>query len=377
MSTEAPAVRRLPLAALHRRLGAELAVLDDGSEVPLRYRPLAEELRTLREGCGLADRSWIGRLEMTGADRQRLLNALATCEVKGLAPGEGAYGFLTGPQGKVLADFAALALADRLWLELPAGREEAVAAHIRKYVLADQVEVMPLADMLPVTLLGPRAAEVLGSAAPAVGQPVGQPAGQSAGQAAGRPWAHGRARVLGSDVEVARRGLLGAPAYTLWVSASLAGELIEGLLATGSVSPVGFAALEALRAEAGVPRFGIDFGTENFPQETGLEAAAVSYTKGCYLGQEVVARIHYRGQVHRTLRGLAFAAPPRRGAKLALAGEGAAQEVGAVATVVESPDQGPIGLALLKRQGTEPGAVLAVEGGGTATVRELPALADF
>jgi folate-binding protein YgfZ len=361
MSTETRAVRRLPLAALHRRLGAELAVVDDGAEVPLRYRPLAEELRTLREGCGLVDRSWIGRLELTGADRQRLLNALATCEVKSLAPGEGAYGFLTGPQGKVLADFAALALADRLWLELPAGREEAVAAHIRKYVLADQVEVMPLADMLPVTLLGPRAAEVLESAAPA----------------AGRPWAHGRARVLGSDVEVARRGLLGAPAYTLWISASLAGELIEGLLGTGSVSPVGFAALEVLRAEAGVPRYGIDFGSENFPQETGLEAAAVSYTKGCYLGQEVVARIHYRGQVHRALRGLAFAAPPRRGAKLTLAGEAAAPEVGAVATVVESPAQGLIGLALLKRQGTEPGTVLALEGGGTATVRELPALADF
>src|SRR5206468_3442288 len=183
-TTEATTVRRLPLAALHRRLGAELAVLDDGSEVPLRYRPLAQEMRTLREGCGLCDRSWMGRLELTGADRQRLVHGLVTCDVKELAPGGGAYGFFTEKQGKVLTDFAALALADRLWLELPAGREEAIAGHLRKYILADRVEVMALADMLPLTLLGPRAAAVLGEAAASL---------------AARPWAHGRAAVLGSE----------------------------------------------------------------------------------------------------------------------------------------------------------------------------------
>jgi aminomethyltransferase len=361
MATETTetAVRRLPLAALHRRLGAELAVLDDSSQVPLRYRPLAEEMRTLREGCGLADRSWMGRLELTGADRQRLLNGLVTCDVKGVAPGGGAYGFFTGPKGMILADFALYALGDRLWLELPPGRDEAMAAHLRKYVLAERVEVMTLADMLPLTLLGPRAAAVLGGAAAAL---------------AASPWAHGRTAVLGSEVEVARRDLLGAPAYTLWTSASIARELAEGLLATGEVSPVGWAALETARAEAGIPRFGLDFGLaggpESFPQETGLEEAAVSYTKGCYLGQEVVARIHYRGQVHRTLRALAFDALPPRGAKLLVEGH----EAGAVTTAVESPAKGPIGVAILKREGTDPGAVLDVEGGGRATVRELPPL---
>ncbi len=359
MSTAAPpASRPLPLAALHRELGAELSTLADGAQVPLRYRPLAEEMRTIREGCGLVDRSWIGRLEVTGADRLRLLNALVTCEMKSLAPGDGCYGFFTGPQGKILADFAAVAMADRLWLELPAGREEAIAGHVRKYVLADRVEVMPLADMLPITLVGARAAAVLGDAA----------------EAAGGPWAHGRAGVLGSEVEVARRGLLGAPAFTLWVSASIAPDLVRGLLAGGDVQPVGFAVLEAARVEAGIPRFGADFGPESFPQESGLEEAAVSYTKGCYLGQEVVARIHYRGQVHRTLRALAFDEMPPPGAMLSLPGEAGSQEVGTIGTAVESPAAGPIGLALLKRQGTEPGAVLAVAGGGRATVRELPQL---
>jgi len=358
-TTESTAVRRLPLAGLHRRLGAELAALDDGSQVPLRYRPLAAEMQTLHTGCGLCDRSWMGRLELTGADRQRLLNGLVTCDVKSLAPGGGTYGFFTAPKGTILADFALYALPDRLWLELPPGRDEAMAAHLRKYVLAERVEVMALDDMLPLTLLGPRAAAVLGGAA-AVATGL---------------WAHGRATVLGSEVEVARRDLLGVPAYTLWVSASIARELAEGLLATGEVSPVGFAALETARAEAGIPRFGLDFGLdggpESFPQETGLEEAAVSYTKGCYLGQEVVARIHYRGQVHRTLRALAFDALPPRGAKLRIGGE-EGQEVGAVATAVDSPERGPIGLAILKRQGTDPGATLEIEGGGRATVRELP-----
>jgi folate-binding protein YgfZ len=351
MATEAPTLRRLPLASLHRRLGADLGTVD-GSQVPLRYRPLGEELATLREGCGVIDRSWIGRLELTGADRLRLLNGLVTCAVKDLAPGTGAYGFFTGPQGKILADLAALAFEDRLWLELPAGRDEAISAHVKKYLLADRVEVMPLDEMLPVTLAGPRAAEVLGEAATALD-----------------PWSHRRARVLGSEVEVARRPLLGAPAFTLWISASIAGELVEDLVETGDVLPVGFAALEVARVEAGIPRCGLDFGAESFPQETGLEEAGVSYEKGCYLGQEIVARIHYRGQVHRALRGLAFDALPARGAKLRT-GDGS--EVGAVATAVESPDQGPLGLAILKRQGTDPGAVLAVEGGGHATVRELP-----
>ena len=123
--------------------------------------PLAEEMGALREGCGLVDRSWIGRLELRGADRQRLLNGLVTCDAKRLAPGDGAYGFFTGPQGKILADVAVLAFADRLWLELPAGRGEAIAAHLGKYVLADRVEVGPLEDMLPITLVVPRAEAVL------------------------------------------------------------------------------------------------------------------------------------------------------------------------------------------------------------------------
>jgi folate-binding protein YgfZ len=312
----------------------------------------AEEYRALREGCGLADRSWMGRLEIRGADRHRFLNAYVTCDVKDLAPGEGAYGFLTSHQGRILSDLVVTALEARLWLLLPPDQDEAVAKHLRKYILADRVEVLPLEDMLPVTLIGPRAVEALEDAGAELPPPG--------------DWRHVRSRVHGTEVELQRSGRLGAEAYTLWVSASVARPLVEELLGNPAVRPVGAEALEVLRAEAGIPRFGQDFGLENFPQETGAEEA-VSYTKGCYLGQEVVARIHYRGGVQKTLRGLVFDGPaPAPGTPLLHDGRAA----GAATTVVESPALGrALGLGILHRRAAEPGTRLEVQGGGAAEVR--------
>lgn len=360
----------LPLAGLHRRLGATLAPLDEGGPaVPLRYRRVEDveaEYAALRRGAGLADGSHADRLEVLGADRQRFLNAYVSCEVKALAPGQSAYGFLTSAQGRILADVTVLAHEDRLWLALPPGRGEAVAEHLGRYVLADRVEMRPLDDMLPLALLGPRAPQALAVAA-----------GGALPESLDAPGRHARATVLGTEVTVERREGPGSDAWILWVSASIAGLLFEGLLAAGEggeVVPVGHEALEALRVEEGVLRFGRDFGPENFPQETGLAERGVNYTKGCYLGQEVVARIHYRGGVQRQARGLLFAdddpqGPPRPGARLLLDG----REVGTVTTVALSPALGrTAGLAILHRRGAEPGTRLDVEGGGAAEVRELP-----
>src|SRR6185295_17093899 len=216
------ATKPLPLAKLHQRLGAVLGTVD-GAAVPLRYGPVAGEVRALREGCGLADRSWTGRLELLGADRHRFLNAYVTCDVKGLTPGEGAYGFFTNPKGGILSDVVVLVHEDRLWLQLPPGQEDAMAAHLRKYVLSDRVELRPLEDMLPISLLGPRSAEALDTELP--------PAGD---------WRHVRARVHGTEVALQRTGRLGTEAFTLWVSASIAGPLTETLLEIPGVVPAGF-----------------------------------------------------------------------------------------------------------------------------------------
>lgn len=314
---------------------------------------IEDEYRALREGCAVIERSEAGRLELLGKDRQRFINAYLTCDVKGLAPGGGAYGFVTSSQGRILSDVVVLAHEDRLWLELGPDQEEPIADHLKKFILADRVEIRPLGDMLPLSLIGPRCAEILGAAA------ADLPEGA---------WSHGRRMVQGTEVTLQRGGPSVPWEYTLWVSASIAPHLIESLAEAGAAR-ASFEALEILRAEKGLPRFGHDYGAENFPQETGLEEA-VSYTKGCYLGQEVVARIHYRGGVQKSLRGLVFEGePPAPGAALLVEG----RESGTATTIVQSPALGrAAGLAILHRRAAAPGTRLEVAGGGTAEVRELP-----
>lgn len=308
--------------------------------LPPHYGSVAEEYRALREGCGVAARSEAGLLEITGKDRQRFLNAYITCEAKDLAPGQTAYGFFTSPQGRILSDAVVLALEDRFWLEVGPGQEEAIASHLQKYILADRVEVRPLEGVELLTLVGPRTEEVLGTSP--------------------------------QDVKVQKSDRFGAPAWTLWAPTAEAEGLIESLIERGA-RRVGTEALEVLRTEAGIPRFGRDFGPDNFPQETG-EEEAVSYTKGCYLGQEVVARIHYRGGVQKTLRGLVFEPGTGPGPGVQLLYEG--RQAGVATTVVQSIALGrPVGLGILHKRAAEPGTRLqmeSIEQIGEVEVRELP-----
>lgn len=342
--------RQLPLHALHARLGAELAPFG-GTLAPASYGDTGAEHRALSAACGLIDRSWAGRLEMVGADRARFLHGLVTCDVKGLLAGQGAYGFITQAKGRVLADLTVLALEDRLWLELPPGPTAPISAHLGRYKIADRVELLPLEDRLPLTLIGPRAGELLDLDA-----------------LDADPWSHAPATVRGHRVELLREARFGVPAFTLWTAAADAEPLVEALLADGAAA-AGWRALEILRVERGRPRHGIDFGDDCFPQETGLEAEAVRYDKGCYLGQEVVARIHYRGGVNRHLRGLVFDRVEQPAGK-ALTLDGRA--VGTVTSAVASPSAGRwIGLAVV-HQRAEPGAVLEVEDGGRAELIALP-----
>lgn len=296
---------------------------------------IEEDYKTLREDCGIVDLSSEDRLELTGKDRQRFLNAYTTCDIKALAPGSGAYGFFTSPQGRILSDVTVLALEDRLWLELPPGQAGPLSDHLRKFILADRVEIRPLQDAVPLAIAGPRAEEVLGL-------------------------------LDGVEVTVQRRERMGVPAFTLWTRTP---DILAERLAAAGARPVGTEALEILRVEAGVPRFGQDYGPDNFPQETGIEEA-VSFTKGCYLGQEVVARIHYRGGVQKGLRGLVFdGEAPAAGAKILHDG----RESGAATTVVRSIALGrTVGLGILHKRAGEPGTRVEVEGGGTAEVRGLP-----
>jgi folate-binding protein YgfZ len=316
------------------------------------------EYGALREGCGLVDVSWHDQGIVAGTDRQRFLNAYVTCDVKGLASGQGARGFFTSAQGRILADVVVAELGERLWLLLPPGREPALREHLGRFVLADRVELRSAARTAALALVGPRAAAALaGAGAPA-------PAGE---------WEVASWPAAGAEASVQRLRPCGEACFLIRVEREAAAAAAERLLAAGART-VGSSALERLRVEAGVPRFGADYDERHFPAETGLEDA-VSFTKGCYLGQEVVARIHYRGHVNRRLAGLRFdpeawaAGPVGPGEPLLASGE----EVGTLGSVVASPRlDGPIALAVLALKASAPGTEVTTASGLTATVTALP-----
>jgi len=276
-------------------------------------------------------------LEVGGPDRERLLHGLVTGEIRRLASGSVAQGFFTTGQGRILADYRLLAHDEKVWLLVPAGAAAALLLHLEKYRLASRVELRAAAG-LPIFSGG-------GS------RPVA--AGDELFTAADPVALTPRFLLLPRDPALA-----GDPARTM------DGDALERL----GLHRVGAEVLELARIEDGELRFGVDFGAENFPQETG-RASAVSYNKGCFLGQEVVARIHYRGGVQKKPCGLRF-----EGGKLAPAGaeltlEGRA--VGRATSVADSPELGAIGLGILHQRGAEPGTMLAFEG-GEARVVALP-----
>jgi len=310
----------------------------------------------LRETCGLWQHSACGLLVLTGEDRERLLNGLVTCEVKGLAPGQGVRGFFTDVKGHILADVVVRAAEDRLWLELPASRVSLVAAHIEKYIVVDRVEVQVADHRETLTLVGPSSAALLESLLDIPAVPIS-------------PWSHLESTLQGQEILVSAEGRLGIAAVTLWSSPSGIAEIRQGLLErrpSVGLLEVGDEPVEIVRVEEGMARFGVDYGHENLPQETGL-SDTVSYSKGCYLGQEVVARLHYRGQVARRLCRLRsfLDEPPPSGSRLVLQ----EREAGIVTSAVQSPlDDRVSALAMVQRRAAEQGTELQLEDGRSMRV---------
>lgn len=296
---------------------------------------VAADLAELRAGRAVAEAP-LELLEVAGPDRERLLHGLTTGEVRKLAPGETAQGFFTTGQGRILADYRLLAREDRFWLLLPSGTAATLAAHLDKYKLASRVDVQARPELPILTGIGPVPEAT---------------AGDGASVTLIDPVNEARFHLLPNASELSREP-------EDWVRETAARLRLRR---------AGNAALELARIEDGELRFGVDFGPENFPQETGRDAA-VSYTKGCFLGQEIVARIHYRGGVQKRPCGLRFEGnPPAAGAELALEG----RPVGRATSVADSPALGPIGLGVLHQRGAEPGTELDCAG-GRALVVALP-----
>jgi folate-binding protein YgfZ len=318
--------------------------------------PLGADYATLTEGCGLIDRSERGKLALTGAGAVDFLNGQVTNELSDMAAGEGRYAAFLTHKGRMLGDLRVLrpdtgAAEDPSSLLLDTERStlQALFDMIRRFKVGYDVDVHKRTlERGLLTLIGPLASELAGA------------------QVVGAQEHANRAVEIDGIAALAVRTDLG---IDLLCAAEQTGALTTALLARGA-APCSEGAAECLRIERGRPRYGIDLDDTTIPQEAGLNDRAVSFTKGCYVGQETVARLFYKGKPNRHLRGLRLSAPAFTGEPLHL-GERA---VGALGSATISPQLGPIALALVRRE-ADPGALLTVgEQGVSGEVVELPFL---
>ncbi len=307
---------------------------------------LDAQYRQLREECGLLDRSERGKLIVTGAEAAEYLQGQLTNDVEALGPGEGQYAALLDRKGHMQADMRVLRTSEeKIWIDTEAEALAAVLRHLEMYKIGREVTVADVgAERAILSLIGPRSVEIAATAV------LPEHASETASV---------------DGVECLAVGTV--EGIDLIAEAADAERLREALLSAGA-APVGAEAAEVMRIEAGRPRFGAEMSAATMPAEAGIVERAISFTKGCYIGQEPVARLHYKGRPNRHLRGLALSAPAAPGTSLRL-GE---KEVGTVGSAAVSPARGPVGLAIVRRE-AEPGTELAVgEDGVTAQVVDLP-----
>jgi folate-binding protein YgfZ len=348
----------LPLHEFHAALGASFLDVN-GAEAVADYGDWRAEHAALTQAAAVLDQSFRGRVVLLGADRARLLHGQCTNDILGLTPGRGGYALFASPKGRIEADAHIYHLGEELLLDLEPGLSGPVMARLEKFILAQDVQPVDAAPHYGLlSVQGPRGAEAVRALGLGLEVPAADHAVQTVEDATlGRLYVmhHARAGAAGADVFVPQAAL-----------GAVADKLIAAARALGG-GPAGWTAMEAARIEAGVPRFGADFDAANLSAEAGLDARAVSFTKGCYSGQEVINRLRTFGNVAKALRGLrlpAGGALPRRGDKLFRAG----REAGYVTSAVDSPRCGPIALGYVRREGNVPGTRLALAADGPAAV---------
>ncbi len=331
-----------------------------GWSIPAGYGPVDAEVRAVRSRAGMIDLSDRAKVELTGSERVPFLDGLATADIKILTPGTSAYALLLNEKSRVLGDLRVYALSDSLVLDIEAAQKDTILRLMEKARVSDDVEFHDLGTCGHLAALGPASGQFV---ADALGTDV---------------------RALAPDAfltvplerrrqgHVARLRMAGEAGYAIWSPGSSLGEVWETLSRRG-VAPIGRDAYEVLRIEAGIPRFGADMGEDTLALEVAPEFA-LSFTKGCYVGQEIVARGTYVGQVRRKLVGLRVDGdgPPERGDRVSKGG----RDVGLVTSGAWSPSLGlVIALAVLRVDQVSAQDPLFVDRGGwdlRAQLRPLP-----
>ncbi|MEO7454831.1 MAG: hypothetical protein ABIY52_01120 [Gemmatimonadaceae bacterium] len=335
-----------------------------GKSVVLAYGSVAVEYEAMQSQAALFDRSHRGRLRVKGDKAAEMVAGLVSNDVAGLVPGQGCYAAALTAKGKIVADVRIFIDEGSVLVDAPPRAAAAWAAMVKKFVnprLAPHVDETATLRTLGIFGLNARhvVAAVTGVQAPAL--------------TALAPYAHVTVDLDGAKVLVCRSPDLGIEGFEMFVAAEQFDVMWERAMANGAV-PAGLDAWEIARVEAGRPEWGLDMDDNTIPQEANFdELHAISYTKGCYVGQETVARLHFRGHVNRHLRGVhaGEADAPPSGATLH---DEAGLQVGDVRTAVRSPRLGGIALAMIRRE-VMPGAALTArwpgEGDGVVAERRV------
>ncbi len=330
-----------------------------GAQMRTYYSNPVAEHRAVRTAAGLFGLPFRCGVSATGSDRARFLHNMVTNDVKGLTPGGGVYATMLDVRGHILADLGIYCDVDRFLLTVDADLIEKVLATIARYNIGGRVPLERL-DLAVVSLQGPRAEPIL--------------RGLTTADLPGpEPLRHAMLKVAGLDVRVIRAGSTGEDGFELWTAPAAASSLRDALLAAGKIEGLiqcGSAALETLRIEAGIPVYGAELAEDTLPLEANL-LNALSFTKGCYIGQEIVERARSRGHVNWRLVGLYVEAPqpPAPGEKLIREGK----PLGEITSACVSPTLGrTLAMGYVRREVSEQGTSLELASGAKAQVTDLP-----
>ncbi len=344
-------MNQLMLQEFHHTLGARFGELN-GAAVVNDYGDTGKEYAALNDSAGVLDLSFHSRICLVGNDRARFLHGQVTNDVKKLGAGEGCYSAITTAKGKMESDLNIFNLGEELLLDLEPGLAAKVTERLERFIVADDVQIVDAAPHYGLlSVQGPKAADVvkvLGMQVELLAKPMGSVKISDA--------------MLG-EIYLINHARLGSSGFDLFVPNNSLGAVADKLIAAAKQlggRAAGWAAFEVTRIEAGIPRFGADMDETNIPLECGIESRAIVYNKGCYIGQEVINRIHSIGQVTRELRGLRLpdGPLPLRGDKLFHAGK----EVGYVTSAVRSPKLGAnIALSYVRREANQIGSELMLK----------------
>ncbi|MBT3351799.1 MAG: hypothetical protein HOC91_05810 [Nitrospinaceae bacterium] len=343
-----------PLIKKHQALGATLT-LSEGWQVPANFGNPATEHLASRESAAVIDLSHRGKLRFSGPDTPKFLHGMLSNRAEDLLPGEGVYSTFLTRQGKFVADLYLYRKPESFDAILAPGMAAVLSEAIDMYIIMDQVEVEDISiSQAALGLFGPESQKIL----------------KGAGLDPGELPEHGHIDIEG--ITIAREPWTGDEGYLLTIPIERSENLWDALLKGGAI-PAGLTAFETLTLEAGTPLFGLDMNSNINPMQAGLETTAIDFEKGCYIGQEVIAKIKYLGQVNRGLCGIRLIGEqiPPTGARVEANGE----EVGSVTRAAYCPTEGQtLAFALLHRKAMDTGCQVSVHDGDISLNGEVTTL---